>query len=99
MTGKDSSIQKTAIYAVDRREAGVIVLVDDSGTSAQVEVMRLPPACRPEGAVLRVPLDSSSQPIWENASRDMVEEERRLQLNAARLAKLRRQDAGGDVSL
>ena len=84
---------------VDRREAGVVVLVDDSGEIIEVAGGHLPAGCRAEGAVLRIPLDSASQPIWRNATRDKAEEKRRLELNADRLKRLRRRDPGGDVSL
>ena len=87
------------VFVVDRREAGVVVLVDDSGKVAEIDATSLPAECRTEGAVLRVPLDSTSVPIWGRATRDKAEEKRRLQLNADRLDRLRRKDPGGDVSL
>jgi hypothetical protein len=95
----DAPQDKSTILVVDRREGHVVVLVDDSGKAVEVDAATLPADCRSEGAVLRVPLDSGSQPAWASAIRDRTEEKRRLQINAARLSKLRRGDPGGDVSL
>jgi hypothetical protein len=99
VTYKPPAHDRDALFVVDRREAGVVILVDDSGKIVEVEGENLPAGCRAEGAALRVPLDAASQPIWQNAIRDKIEEKRRLQLNAERLDKLRRRDPGGDVSL
>jgi hypothetical protein len=92
-------LNKSTILVVDRREGHSVVLVDDSGRVIEVDAATLPADCRSEGAVLRVPLDSGSQPVWASAIRDRSEEKRRLQINAARLSKLSRGDSGGDVSL
>jgi hypothetical protein len=92
-------LDKFTILVVDRRDGHVVVLVDDSGRVIEVDAATLPADCRSEGAVLRVPLDSGSQPAWASAIRDRSEENRRLQINAAQLSKLRHGDPGGDVSL
>ena len=99
MTDKASPQIRDALFVVDRRDGSVVILVDDSGNIVEIDGGSLPAECRAEGAVLRVPLDSASQPIWQKAIRDKVEEKRRLELNADRLKKLRRRDPGGDVSL
>ena len=95
----NSPSEQSTIFVVDRYEGDLIVLVDDSGKVIEVKVDTLPADCRSEGAVLRIPLDAASKPVWVSASRDYSEEKRRLQINADRLSRLRRSDPGGDVSL
>jgi hypothetical protein len=92
--------ERTATYAVDRREGAIVVLVsDESGETVEVETRTLPRRCRAEGAVLRVRLDADGSPEWETALRDRVEERRRLDELAKRVERLRRTDPGGDVEL
>lgn len=52
-----------------------------------------------EGAVLRVPLGSVGEPVWERAERDEEAEQERRQWAADALERLRRRDPGGDVSI
>src|SRR3954462_12981617 len=94
-----SSHERSMFFVVDRKEGGVVVLVDETEKATDVDAAMLPADCRSEGAVLRVPLDSASQPAWGLATRDRAEERRRLEANADRLAKLRHGDPGGNVSL
>jgi len=92
---KDSS----KIFVVDRREGKIVVLVDDDGNTTEVEAASLPPRCRREGTVLRVPIGARSVPLWSKAVSDPAEKKRRLADATARLAKLKRKDPGGDVTL
>ena len=87
------------VFAVDRREHNVVVLINEAGDALEVEASRLPADCRAEGAVLRVPLGPDSAPVWNAAVRDQAEEQRRRSLLEKRLEKLRRNDPGGNVSL
>lgn len=86
------------IWTVDRVEAGVAVLVRDTGErTAEVQLSGLPPGTR-EGSVLRVP-DSEGRPDWGEAVLD--EQLRLARLSEAEriLRRLRRRDPGGDVVL
>ena len=89
----------TGMFAVDRKEGDVIVVVDEKGRATDVPSVRLPARARGEGAVLRVPLDSAGTPRWEDAVRDRGEERRRRAMMAARIERLKRSDPGGDVEL
>lgn len=89
---------KTRIWVVDRIERPLAILVaDDDGRGAEVPLARLPAAVR-EGSVLRVPL-ADGEPQWDAAEVD--DELRRARLNEAEaaLARLRRRDPGGDITL
>lgn len=86
------------IWAVDRIESGVAVLVrDDDERVAEVPKIEFPTGTR-EGSVLRVP-EPEGNPDWGNAVLD--EELRRERLREAEevLQRLRRRDPGGDVVL
>lgn len=87
------------MFAVDRKEGDVIVVVDEDGRTTDVPSARLPAQARREGAVLRVPLGSEGTPRWEDAMRDRGEERRRRAMMAARIERLKRSDPGGDVEL
>jgi len=77
----------------------LVVIADDGDEQVDVVADELPRACRAEGAVLRVPLDSGAVPRWGEAVRDRDEEARRLADLAKRAERLRRSDPGGDVVL
>jgi hypothetical protein len=87
------------VFVVDRREGKIVVLVDDDGNTTDVEAAKLPPRCRREGTVLRVPLGARSVPLWSKAVSDPAEKKRRLAEASTRLERLRRKDPGGDVTL
>ena len=87
------------LYIVDRREGDVCVLVTDAGSSVDVPAKQLPPDCRAEGVVMRVPLSATGEPTWSDARRDRDEERRRLGEANERIKRLRRTDPGGDVTL
>jgi hypothetical protein len=84
---------------VDRREGSTLVLIDDNDKTYDVPADKLPKNARREGAVLDVPVDESGTPQWSRAKRNAGEEEARMREVQDRLAKLRRSDPGGDVSL
>lgn len=89
---------KTRIWVVDRVAEPLAVLVaDDDGRNAEVPLAQLPAAVR-EGSVLRVP-HADGEPQWDAAEVD--EKLRRTRLNEAEavLARLRRRDPGGDITL
>ncbi len=88
-----------AMYVVDRREGSALILENDSGTTLDVEATLLPPACRAEGAVVRVRLGPDGSPAWSEAVRDREEERRRRADLARRIARLRESDPSGDVEL
>ena len=91
------------IFVVDRIEGDRIVLVPDdpspSETDPQLVLRRyqLPPVA--EGDVLRVRSTPDGRPDWSSATVDPVLREERLRDAEARLARLRRRDPGGDISL
>ena len=88
----------TRRFVVDRREGSVVVLVTDTGEQHDVPAAELPRSCRAEGAVLDVPLDGATL-RWRDARRNRIEERGRLREAGERIARLRRRDPGGDVSL
>ena len=55
------------LYVVDRREGDVCVLVTDAGASIDVLAKQLPPDCRTEGVVMRVPVSATGEPSWKDA--------------------------------
>jgi hypothetical protein len=85
--------------AVDRLEARTAVLIADDGREYEVPRRQLPQDGRREGAVLRVDLSASGDPIWPSATVDREEEGRRLDEARRRLERLRSTDPGGDISL
>ncbi len=99
MIDKPSRDATRVLFVVDRLEGAVATLVDDLEHATTIDASALPAGCRIEGAVLRIPLAAGGQPAWQRAVRDRSEEKRRLEVNAARLERLRRKDPGGDVSL
>lgn len=86
-------------FVVDRVESGVAVLQDADGHDHEVRARDLPRGCRSEGAVLRIPDRPDGTPDWSRAERDHDEEKRLLAESEALLARLRRGDPGGDITL
>ncbi len=92
-----------AIFVVDRIKGDRIVLVPDDPSPADTDPQRvlrrhqLPPVA--EGDVLRVPSKSDGRPNWSSAIVDSALREERLRDAEAGLARLRRRDPGGDISL
>lgn len=86
------------LYTVDRIEGGSTVLVDEGGSAITIPTAGLPSGAA-EGIVLRVPIEVGGQPNWLGARIDQVETERRRSEAKDRLARLRRRDPGGDISI
>ena len=88
-----------SVWAVDRIEGSIAVLVEDaSGASRDVPLRDLPQGTR-EGDVLCVPVGPAGAPDWKAATADeRLRRERRDEAKAA-LERLRRRDPGGDVKL
>ncbi len=89
----------TKRFAVDRREAAVVVVIDDDGTTFDVPGSALPKDCRAEGAVFDAPVGEDGAPIWKGAKRNRAAERGRLHEAQERIERLRRRDPGGDVEL
>lgn len=89
----------TKRFAIDRREGAIVVAIDDDGLSYDVPASQLPTDCRGEGTVFDAPVGADGAPNWKSAERNRDEERRRLDDAAARVARLRRRDPGGDVEL
>ena len=91
------------IFVVDRIEGDRIVLVPDDPSPADTDPQRvfrrsqLPPVA--EGDVLRVPSKRDGGLDWSSAIVDSALREERLRDAEARLARLRRRDPCGDISL
>lgn len=85
-------------YAVDRIEGAHAVLVDDDGTTVDVELNRLPGEIGP-GLVLRVSVDGRGSPVWEGAVVDDEETDARTSRAEETLKELRTRDPGGDIEL
>ena len=90
------SVKRLPIFVVGRRDGAVMVLVDDAGQSTSISANRIPTKARVEGAVLRVKLDASGEPLWEDAVRDRGEERRRRAVAAREARRLERGARGGD---
>lgn len=87
------------LYAVDRFEGDVAVLVDEAGDTLEVDRSLLPEGAVPS-SVLRVRTsEGSGVPDW--ASAELAEDETQARLEEARetLEELKKRDPGGDVSL
>ena len=91
------------IHVVDRIEGDHVVLVPDDppphGSDPQLVLRRsqLPPVA--ECDVLRVPAGPGGTPDWSSAIVDFDLREERLRDAEARLARLRKRDPGGDITL
>lgn len=91
MSGRDT-------WTVDRVEAGVAVLIRDTGEQVtEVPLSGLPAGTR-EGSVLRV-ADAEGRPDWPSAVLDEELRQARLDEAGRILQRLRRRDPGGDVVL
>jgi hypothetical protein len=86
------------LYAVDRIEGALAVLIDDAGRAVDVRVDLLPPALE-EGSVVRVPHGPAGDPDWSAARLVPGEAERRRAEARDRLDELRRRDPGGDIDV
>jgi hypothetical protein len=85
-------------YAVDSIENELAVLVNDSGDTATVPLVKLP-ASLSEGAVLRVPTSQTGELDWPGARIDAEETRRRFEQAEQALRELRQRDPGGDIEL
>ena len=94
-----SARHETALFAVDRLEEAIAVVIDDDGNAHDVQTRTLPADCRAEGAVIRVVIGAKGAPEWKTALRDKDEERRRRDEMQRRVDSLKRKDTGGDVSL
>ena len=100
MNKKPRSVRhETALFVVDRREEGIVVVIDDDGNARDVQTRALPADCVAEGAVIRVVIGSNGAPEWKTALRDKDEERRRRDELQRRVDALKRADTGGDVVL
>ena len=78
-------------------EPFAVLVADDDGRGAEVPLAGLPAAVR-EGSVLRVP-HPDGEPQWDAAEVDEELRQARLNEAEAALARLRRRDPGGDITL
>ena len=89
---------KTVLYAVDRLEGNVAVLVSDRGETIEMPRLELPTGIH-EGSVLRVRFGAQNLPDWASAVIDSEEETRRLKEAKQQLDEMKRSDPGGDITL
>lgn len=89
---------REALFAVDRIEGQIAVVVGDDGKPHDVARSELPGGTR-EGSVLRVPLLADGSADWSRARLDEAERRRRLAESRERLDRLRSRDPGGDIVL
>ena len=89
---------KTVLYAVDRLERNVAVLVSDRGETIEMPRLELPAGIH-EGSVLRVGFGAQNLPDWASAVIDREEETRRLREAKQELDEMKRTDPGGDITL
>ena len=94
--GAPTTPLRPAVYAVDRLEGSVAVLVSDSGATVQMPRIELPTGLR-EGVVLRVSFGAENLPDWSSAVIDRQEEQRRLREAKEMLDDLKRSDPGGSA--
>ncbi|HWO88386.1 MAG TPA: DUF3006 domain-containing protein, partial [Gemmatimonadales bacterium] len=87
-----------ALFAVDRIEGQIAVVVGDDGKAHDVARSELPQGTR-EGSVLRAPLLADGSVDWSHARLDEAERKRRLAESRERLDRLRSRDPGGDIVL
>lgn len=86
-----------ALFAVDRFEGDLAVLLDDADAELIVPRELLPQGVR-EGSVIRAPIGEEG-PEWNGAVLDEAERHRRDVEARDRLRRLRRRDPGGDIQL
>lgn len=88
------------IYAIDRFEGPVAVLVPDAGHLPDENVPRSSlPAGASAGDVLRVPPSAAGTPDWRAAAIDPELRRARLEEARDRLDRLGKRDPGGDIAL
>jgi hypothetical protein len=85
-------------WVVDRFEAGLAVLVSDTGQITQAERTTLPHGAK-EGTVLQVPRGEDGTIRWSEAWVDDETTKERLAEAERVLEELRKRDPGGDVAL
>ncbi len=90
--------QPARLFAVDRIEGAVAVLIGDDAAVVEVPRTQLPPGAT-EGSVLRVPAGTGGVPDWAAATLDEAERQRRLEAARRRLERLARRDPGGNITL
>lgn len=86
------------VYAVDRIEDDVVVLIADAGDESAARRDQLPFPVQ-EGTVLRVPLTADDVPDWPAARIDEPETARRLREAREILRRLSETDPSGDIEL
>jgi hypothetical protein len=101
--GTDPGAVEGRLYAVDRIESperggeALVVLIGDDGTELQVRRAEFGEGTDVEdGAVYRV---NPRALDWRAARRERGEEARRRSAGADAMARLRKQDPGGDLKL
>jgi hypothetical protein len=92
------STEQVRVYVLDRIEGPMAVLLADDGQQEEVRIGELPSGAS-EGAVIRVPEDSTGDPIWTHAVIDLTEHESRVGDGEGVLRRLRKRDPGGDIVL
>jgi hypothetical protein len=85
-------------YAVDRLDAGTVVLIDDDRRSTALPKNRFRLALE-EGMILFVPVDGSGTPNWYAARADHATSDEISQEGQHDLEQLKGRDPGGDVEL
>ncbi len=85
-------------YAVDRIDAGTVVLVDEDGRSTALPKSRFCLTLE-EGMILFVPVDGSGTPDWYASRGDHAAADEITQEAQDDLDKLRGRDPGGGVKL
>jgi hypothetical protein len=85
-------------YAVDRLDAGTVVLVDDDGHTIALPKSRFSPTIE-EGMILFVPVDGSGTPDWYAARVDHAAADEISDESHETLDELLKRDPGGDVEL
>ena len=89
---------KTVLYAVDRLDRNVAVLVSDRGETIEMPRLELPSGIH-EGSVLRVRFGAQNLPDWSSAVIDREEETRRLKEAKQQLDEMKRSDPGADIKV
>lgn len=92
------SREREVLYAVDRIEGSLVVLLADGGGQETLRLNQLPKGLTP-GTVLSVRQTENGQPDWPSALVDREETERRRGEANQILDELRKRDPGGDVSI
>lgn len=92
-------VAEPILYAVDRFEGDVAVLVDEAGDTLEVDRSELPDGAEPRSVIRVWPSEESGRPDWSSA--ELAEEEAAARLEKAReiVEELKKRDPGGDISL